>query len=48
MGLLRPRELRRHIISCRELKAPFSKTKLNSVRRGFNLEGPVTSVTLSN
>ena len=37
MGLLPPREFRRHILSCRELKAESFKRCLHSVLRGVSL-----------
>ena len=37
MGLLHPREFRRHILSCRKLKAESFKGCLHSVRWGISL-----------
>ena len=37
MGLLTPREFRRHILSCRELKTESFKKCLHSVRWGVSL-----------
>ena len=41
-----PREFRRHILSCRELKVASFKRCLHSVLRGVSLFEPVTYVTL--